>query len=323
VDERPRLTVASGEPQPPDRHRRHRRHGKGHAVGVVAGILIGIGVIAGAVVLLTGGDGEGVTGPVSDPAAATTGPPPELKVVFPGGFTRREMSARIGAVNEIAMEERGVTTSLSPKRYLDLTATSELPGSFAGDGEERPLEGFLFPATYTFTPQTTTQELVEMQLDAFDAAWSRVNMSYAEKRNLTPYDVLIIASMIEGEVVVPKERKLVSAVIYNRLKARMPLGIDATLRYGLDIPPEEPITQSQLESDNPYNTRKLAGLPPTPIGNPGLAAMQAAARPAKATYLYFALKKDCKTHFFAENQRQHDNFLNGPNSFLRAPDQCG
>ena len=78
----------------------------------------------------------------------------------------------------------------------------------------------------------------------------------------------------------PAERKLVSAVIYNRLHARMPLGIDATLRYGLHIPPTQSILESQLQSDNPYNTRKTTGLPPTPITNPGLASIQAAAHPA-------------------------------------------
>jgi uncharacterized YceG family protein len=232
------------------------------------------------------------------------------------------MADRITAVNEIAAEERGLETSLSPRRYLDLTAKSKLPGAFAGDGKSRSLEGFLFPATYAFTPETTTQELIEMQLDAFDVAWAKVDMKAAEKKNLTPYDVLIIASMIEGEVLVPRERALVAAAIYNRLKAGMPLGIDATLRYGLDIPPTEAITQSQLDSDNPYNTRKLTGLPPTPIGNPGLAAMQAAAHPAKTADLFFVRKKDCKSHFFAETEQEFLDFLNGPNSFLKGPNEC-
>jgi UPF0755 protein len=84
----------------------------------------------------------------------------------------------------------------------------------------------------------------------------------------------------------------------------MPLGIDATIRYGLDIPPTEPIRQSQLESRNPYNTRNRQGLPPTPITNPGLAAMQAAARPAEVDYLYFVRKPDCRSHFFTASERQ-------------------
>jgi UPF0755 protein len=110
--------------------------------------------------------------------------------------------------------------------------------------------------------------------------------------------VLIIASMVEKETLSPDERQLVSAVIYNRLHARMPLGIDATLRYGLNIPPTESIHESQLQSSSPYNTRNRQGLPPTPIANPGLASLQAAAHPARVNYLYFVRKPDKKHHFF-------------------------
>ena len=102
-------------------------------------------------------------------------------------------------------------------------------------------------------------------------AWEDVDLGFARTKNLTPYDVLIIASMIEEEVLVPKERPLVAAVIYNRLKLGMTLGIDATIRYGLGVPPTESLRESQLADPNPYNTRIHTGLPPTPITNPGLA----------------------------------------------------
>ena len=122
--------------------------------------------------------------------------------------------------------------------------------------------------------------------------------------------------MVEKEVQVPKERALVAAVIYNRLKAGMPLGIDATIRYGLNIPPTQAILQSQLESDSPYNTRcpGCTGLPPTPISNPGLAAIQAAAHPAETDFLYFVRKADCKSHFFTANEQE---FLNYPRGGLQ------
>jgi uncharacterized YceG family protein len=129
-------------------------------------------------------------------------------------------------------------------------------------------------------------------------------MEYARSKNLTPYDVLIIASMIEKEVQVPRERALVSAVIYNRLREGMPLGIDATIRYGYDIPPTQAILQSQLDADHPYNTRKRVGLPPTPISNPGLASLQAAAHPADSDFLYFVRKADCKSHFFTASEAE-------------------
>ncbi len=101
--------------------------------------------------------------------------------------------------------------------------------------------------------------------------WHTLNLSYARSKNLTPYDVLTIASMVEGEAQVPSERPLVAAVIYNRLHQNMPLGIDATLRYGLHIKPTQSLTQSDLANPTPYNTRLHDGLPPTPINNPGMA----------------------------------------------------
>ena len=244
------------------------------------------------------------------PPAPTVAPPPKpLKIVFPEGFTIEQMAERIGAVNEIAKERRNVTPRLSAAEYTRLTRRSKLPATFAGDGKSRTLEGFLFPATYEFLPKTTTRQLVNKQLVAFQKAWDRLDLSYAKSKNLTPYDVLIIASMVEKETLAPDERPKVAAVIYNRLKAGMTLGIDATLRYGLDIPPTESIRQSQLESDNPYNTRKLPGLTPTPIANPGLASLQAAAHPARVDYLFFARKPDRVHHFFTASEAEFLRYL--------------
>ena len=116
--------------------------------------------------------------------------------------------------------------------------------------------------------------------------------------------------MIEKEVVAPEERPLVSAVIYNRLKAGMTLGIDATIRYGLGVPPTESLRESHLADSTPYNTRIHPGLPPTPIANPGLASMQAAAHPAKVNYLFFVRKPDKIHHFFTASEREFNNYLN-------------
>jgi len=245
------------------------------------------------------------------PTTPTLAPPPKpLRIVFPEGFTRKDMAQQITAVDKIARRKRHVKPILSAKQYLIATASSSLPGTFAQDRKRRSLEGFLFPATYDFTKRTTSAELAKDQLDAFQVNWKKVNLRYAKSKNLTPYDVLIIASMVEKETLSPDERQLVSAVIYNRLHARMPLGIDATLRYGLDIPPTESIHQSQLESNSPFNTRKVVGLPPTPIANPGLASMQAAAHPAKVNYLYFVRKPDKKHHFFTASFQEFQAYAN-------------
>jgi UPF0755 protein len=212
----------------------------------------------------------------------------------------------VTAVARIAERERGRKPKLSAKRYLAATARRRLEPGFGS--RPLPLEGFLFPATYDFTARTTSAQLAAKQLEAFRHNWAKVNLAYARSKNLTPYDVLIIASMIEKETLAPEERQLVSAVIYNRLHERMPLGIDATVRYGFHIPPTESIRQSQLDSDNPYNTRRLPGLPPTPIASPGLASLQAAAHPKHVDYLYFVRKPDKKHHFFTASSTEFDRY---------------
>jgi UPF0755 protein len=114
---------------------------------------------------------------------------------------------------------------------------------------------------------------------------------------------------------VPAERRLVSAVIDNRLKEEMPLAIDATLRYGLGIPGNRPLTKQQLQSNSPYNTRRFKGLPPTPIGNPGVPSMRAAARPAPRNYLYFLRKPNSVRHFL--HGRRSGVLREGPRVRLR------
>jgi UPF0755 protein len=247
-------------------------------------------------------------------APATTAPPPPppkpLRIVFPEGFTRHEMAERITRVDEIARKKRHIRPRLSARAYLAATASSSLPGKFAGDGKQRSLEGFLFPATYDFLRRTTSKRLVANQLTAFRRAWKRVDLGYARSKHLTRFDVLIIASMVEKEAIAPDERPKIAAVIYNRLHARMPLGIDATIRYALHVPGTQPLRESQLSNPTPYNTRLHPGLPPGPIANPGLASIQAAAHPAKVDYLYFVRKPDKVHHFFTASYAEFQNYAN-------------
>jgi UPF0755 protein len=166
------------------------------------------------------------------------------------------------------------------------------------------LEGFLFPATYELDSGSTVRELVTQQLDAFRQNIAKVDLGYAKSKNLSAYDVLKIASMVDREVQVPKERPLVAAVIYNRLRRGEPLAIDATTRYELRNYDEQ-LTQSELMAPSPYNTRINAGLPPTPIGNPGLAAIKAAAQPAKVNYRFFVVKPGtCGEHTFTADEAE-------------------
>lgn len=171
-------------------------------------------------------------------------------------------------------------------------------------------EGFLFPATYTLPEGSSANDLVAAQLDAFDENFKQVDMSYAKRKNLSRYDVLIIASLIEREASLAKERRLVSAVIYNRLSEGIPLGIDATTRYSTNNW-TKPIKQSELDKDEPYNTRLNRGLPPTPIGNPGLASLKAAAKPSSKKYLYYVRKAndDSGEHAFSTTYEQFQKDL--------------
>ncbi|MGH3050512.1 MAG: endolytic transglycosylase MltG [Gaiellaceae bacterium] len=278
------------------------RRRTGRRIAAVLGLLVVIAVGVYAAIALVG---SGSPQAARSTAPSTTVPPPKpFRVVFPEGFTRAQMAQRVAVVAKIAKGEHRGKPRLSKKTYLAATRPRRVPGF---GSEKRPLEGFLFPATYDFLAQTTSKQLVAAQLAAFKRNFGSIDLAYATSKNLTPYDVLTIASMIEREAQVPGERAKIAAVIYNRLHARMPLGIDATIRYGLHIAPTQSLTQSELASDNPYNTRNRLGLPPTPIANPGLASVQAAAHPAHVDYLYFVRKPDKRHHYFTAN---YEDFVN-------------
>ena len=269
---------------PPEQIRRRRFVA---LVAIVGAVIVAVVAIVVAFPKIRGSHAAAPTLPVA---------PKPFRIVFPEGFTRAQMAIRVRDVARIARRKSHKPVQLGLQSYLLASRRASIP--CFRPHPQRNLEGFLFPDTYDFVNSTTSAELVQDQLQAFCQNWAQVNLTYARSKNLTDYDVLVIASMIEKEVLAPEERPLVSAVIYNRLHARMPLGIDATLRYGLHIPPTQSILESQLQSNNPYNTRKTFGLPPTPIANPGLASIQAAAHPAHVNYLYFVRKPDKVHQFF-------------------------
>ncbi|MEA2249194.1 MAG: hypothetical protein QOH46_3723, partial [Solirubrobacteraceae bacterium] len=213
--------------------------------------------------------------------ALTTAPKavPILNVTLPEGPSRREAAPLV--------RRAGVRGD-----YLAATRRSSRlrPRDYGAPSSTNTLEGFLYPATYELRRnQATAGRLVNSQVAAFKEAFAKVDMREARRKNLTRYDVLIIASMIEREGLIPRERRLISAVIYNRLKQGIPLGIDATIRYALNNW-SSPLRVSELQSDTPFNTRRRKGLPPTPIGNPGLPAIRAAANPANVDYLFYVVK---------------------------------
>ena len=235
--------------------------------------------------------------------ALSEGPPKDVvTVTIPEGRSR-------GEIAPIA-EGAGLDGS-----YEDASVSSpaiDLREYKAGGAEN--LEGFLFPATYELKSSAKAEDLVAKQLEAFKKTFGTVDLRFAKDKNLTPYDVLIIASMVEREASVDKDRPLIASVIYNRLKAGIPLGIDATIRFATGNW-TEPLKMSELALDSPYNTREVAGLPPGPIGNPGLASIEAAAHPAKSDYLFFVVKPCGEgEHVFAETDAEFQQYVDQYNA---------
>ena len=230
--------------------------------------------------------------------------PAPLRIAFPEGWSARQMADRVAEVRRIAIRKRGVTPRLTGTAYRRATAAARPPHAFRRLAPMRKIEGFLFPDTYEFTGSTSAAELVARQIAVFEHRWRTVDLRVARSRGIDPYETLIVASLVERETVVPRERPLVAAVIANRLDEGMPLGIDASLRYGLGIEGTRPITRAHLRSSTPYNTHRFEGLPPTPIGNPGLASIRAAARPASVDYLFYLRIPGTLRHFFTADEAE-------------------
>ena len=214
------------------------------------------------------------------------------------------MADQAAHVRRIAIATRGVTPALSGKAYAAAAARATPPRAFAPFLKRRSIEGFLFPAGYEFLPSSTAASLIARQIATFEQKWKTVDLRAARARKRTPYDVLRIASLVEREAAVASERTLVAAVISNRLDRGMPLGIDASLRYGLGIQGTRPITAAHLRSNSPYNTHRFRGLPPTPITNPGLPSLRAAAAPAKVDFLFYLRKPNSLRHFFTADEAE-------------------
>jgi uncharacterized YceG family protein len=218
-------------------------------------------------------------------------PPDVVQVTIPEGLSRREVAPLVRKLKGNYVRQTRRNPALDPRDYKAKGA--------------RSLEGFLFPATYELKKGQRVGKLVDQQLAAFKRNFDQVDLRYARSKNLTPYDVLIIASLVEREAMIAKERRLIASVIYNRLRTGLRLDIDATTRFATGNW-KRPLRVSELQNQSPYNTRVHAGLPPGPIGSPGLAAIEAAARPAKTNYLFYVADV-CGggRHRFAATDAQH------------------
>jgi UPF0755 protein len=198
-----------------------------------------------------------------------------VRATFPEGLTVAQTADR-------AHQQLGIKASTLLKLAMsgDFSLDPYLPKG------TKTVEGFLFPSTYDFLKDVDAKGVIDRMLTQFKTEAARLPWQNATGLHVTPYQVVIIASLIEREARLAGDRPKVAEVIYNRLKIGMKLGLDATVRYAVNKP-TGPLTQSDLDSNSPYNTRKFPGLPPTPIASPGLASLEAALIPAKGNFLYF------------------------------------
>jgi UPF0755 protein len=221
-------------------------------------------------------------------------PVPTVRLTIPEGYRLTQIAERVEEV-----------LGIPPKRFMKAVEATNwsAPPYLPKDAES--LEGFLFPETYQVVEGARPVEVIRELLDQFvveadDLPWDR-----AEELGVTPYEVVVIASMIEKEAALDRERPLIAGVIYNRLAIPMALGIDATLLYD-DPTPDGQLSFSDLEFDSPYNTRINPGLPPTPIASPGRASLEAALAPADTDFLYYVLCGEDGHHEFGLNAAEHE-----------------
>lgn len=215
------------------------------------------------------------------------------------GWTRWDIAAAI--TRAPALKEPDSVSALGLMNNVSLISDV--------DPQAKNLEGYLFPDTYEFAPENTASDVVAMMVKRFKNVWKTEWTAKARSMNLSPRDVVIIASLVETEAKLDSERPLVASVIYNRLKQGKPLGVDSTIVYASKLEGkwryDGKVYKSDVERRSPYNTRIYAGLPPGPVGSPGKSSLEAALNPADTDYLYYVREpsRDDGAHNFYNNDR--------------------
>ncbi|PKQ28650.1 MAG: endolytic transglycosylase MltG [Candidatus Anoxymicrobium japonicum] len=236
-------------------------------------------------------------------ASARRGPTPRTyAVTLPEGLNATETGERF---------EEATNGSIKAAEFSRALKAGGYDYSFL-KGTKGNLEGFLFPNTYQVTSTTTARETVDKLLCDFKKETDDLEWNRAAELGVTPYQIVIIASLIEKEVKLSTERPLVASVIYNRLKKNMKLGMCSTVLYALGQWKPK-LTNKDIEVDSPYNTYKINGLPPGPICNPGFESIRASLFPATTDYLYFILTGPEGSHSFTSDYRQFDIWKNEQN----------
>jgi UPF0755 protein len=213
-------------------------------------------------------------------------------VTIPEGLTVKEIAALLEKM-QIANKEKFLVAAADPNLLAGLGL------------QDKGMEGYLFPSTYNFVPETPERDILLTMAEQFRKVLQPLLDQRDGASGLTTHEILILASIIEKETGVEAERPLISAVFHNRLKHQMPLQSDPTVIYGLkDF--NGNLTRKDLNDPNSYNTYRITALPPGPICNPSLSSIRAALHPAEVPYLYFVSKND-GTHLFSETIEAHNH----------------
>ena len=215
------------------------------------------------------------------------------KVVIPEGWSTPAIAPRIASIT-------GIDSATIMKRLLDTTAVAHyhVPGP--------TLEGYLFPATYDFPLNVAVDTVIARMVEAFRRAWTPQRQALADSAQMSERDVVTLASIIEKEAKRRDELPVISSVYHNRLRIGIPLQADPTVQYALGVHRERLMYRDIHEVENsPYNTYKVKGLPPGPIGSPSALALDAAMRPATTKFLYFVARPD-GSHLFTTSLAEHN-----------------
>lgn len=222
----------------------------------------------------------------------------QITITIPEGYTVAQIAK--------LFEDKGL---VEEQAFLNYATNLEIPYEYIPKGDDyRQLEGFLFPDTYQIPISWKEDKIINMLLSEFDKHWTNEFDNRAKELELSVNEVITIASLIEREARLEKERPTISSVIHNRLKIGMLLQIDATVQYLL---PEQKarLLYKDLEVDSPYNTYKYPGLPPTAIAAPGLSCIKATLYPEETEYLYYRTKASGNgEHWFSKTNAEHNAY---------------
>lgn len=283
---------------------------EGQTAGVIADRLADEGFIKSRLAFLVAAYDEGVENALNsgEHRLSPAMTPREIAIALSQKVEDRQTTLRLiegWRLTQIAAEVEKAFPHITAQAFIDaaVVGTRTTP-VLEGLDPATSLEGFLFPDTYFIIPEAGPEEIIDRLLATFEERAGDMLRAAAEARNTTVYDLVKLASLVEREARARDESATIAGVYANRLGIGMKLDADPTIQYALGE--WRPLLLADLEIDSPYNTYRVAGLPPTPICNPGLAALEGAAEPEQHEFLFFVADEATGRHVFAKTLEEHE-----------------